>query len=140
MKQQTHARVYRFHDTVAFSTDDSKESAYLSPTLAREFAALLLAYAMDVQTVTFVDSELGTRYAGRRDIDDAREIKAVLDAEAAALFVCGTRRAFRKGPRDFRVVCATCDAGGSVKHATQEGAHSAAVRDSGRACRTCGAD
>lgn len=54
-------------------------------------------------------------------------------------FVCGTRRVKTRGPSDFRVVCATCEAGGSVRHATRQSATSAAVRDSARACAACGA-
>jgi len=60
--------------------------------------------------------------------------------EYARDFVCGTRRAFRKGTGDFRVVCATCGAGGSTWHRTREAATSAAVRDSAKACKACGAD
>lgn len=55
------------------------------------------------------------------------------------LFVCGTRSVEQRGPRDFRVVCATCGAGGSVRHDTKKEANSAAVRDSVRHCRACGA-
>lgn len=65
MKQQTYARVYRFHDAVAFSTDDSTETVYLSVELAREMAVLLIKYADDVEDCDFTDSELGTRFAGR---------------------------------------------------------------------------
>lgn len=53
--------------------------------------------------------------------------------------VCGTRKTERRGPGDYRVVCASCNAGGSVKHATHESAGSAAVRDSNKPCRACGA-
>jgi DnaJ-class molecular chaperone len=54
-------------------------------------------------------------------------------------FVCGTRRAATLRPGDHRVYCATCGAGGAVRHATREQATSAAVRDSAKPCRTCGA-
>jgi hypothetical protein len=54
-------------------------------------------------------------------------------------FTCGTRRAERHGPSDHRVVCATCGAGGSRQHATREEALTAAVRDSNKPCRACGA-
>lgn len=40
----------------------------------------------------------------------------------------------------YRVLCATCDAGGTVKHPTKTVAVAAAVRDSARPCATCGAD
>ncbi len=56
------------------------------------------------------------------------------------VFVCGGRAVVRRGPDDFRVVCATCDAGGTVKHRTDAAAVSAAIRDSARGCRACGAD
>lgn len=55
------------------------------------------------------------------------------------VFVCGTRAVVRKGLQDYRVVCATCGAGGTVKYAIPEDADRAAVRDSARACN-CGAD
>ena len=54
-------------------------------------------------------------------------------------FVCGTRRVERRAADDWRVVCATCGAGGAVKHLTADSAQRAAVRDSGKACRACGA-
>lgn len=53
-------------------------------------------------------------------------------------FVCGTRKRIRKGPNNYRVVCATCDGGGTVRYSTPEQAASVAVRDSNRPC-TCGA-
>lgn len=59
--------------------------------------------------------------------------------EPAPRFVCGTRAVERRGPGDFRVVCATCGAGGTVKHATMDEATHAAVRDSNKPCRACGA-
>lgn len=54
-------------------------------------------------------------------------------------FVCGTRAVVRRGPSDYRVVCATCEAGGTIKHTTKESANKACVRDSVRACKACGA-
>lgn len=51
--------------------------------------------------------------------------------------VCGTRKTVRRGPGDFRVVCATCEAGGSTKHNTHELAASAAIRDSNKPCQAC---
>lgn len=53
-------------------------------------------------------------------------------------FVCGTK-AVIKTPKDFRVVCATCGAGGTVPHITKESASKACVRDSNRPCSACGA-
>ena len=54
--------------------------------------------------------------------------------------LCGTRKTVKLNPGDFRVVCATCDAGGSRKHPTHDSASSAAIRDSNKPCRACGAD
>lgn len=58
---------------------------------------------------------------------------------AARVFVCGTRAVLEESPHIWRVVCATCEAGGSVPHKTKAAATSAAVRDSAKACRACGA-
>lgn len=72
------------------------------------------------------------------------------------VFVCGTRAVVRRTVgdypckkyleqfrnwdyRDYRVVCATCGGGGTVRHDNKTKANSAAVRDSGRPCRKCGA-
>lgn len=55
------------------------------------------------------------------------------------VFLCGTRKVIRRGPGDFRVVCATCDGGGTVKYSTSNAASSAAIRDSAKPCRVCGA-
>ena len=52
-------------------------------------------------------------------------------------FICGTRRAETLALDDHRVYCATCHAGGTVRHATRDQATKAAVRDSNRPCRTC---
>lgn len=57
----------------------------------------------------------------------------------ARVTLCGTRLAFRAGAQNYRVVCATCHNGGTVKHATPESASHAAVRDSNQPCRACGA-
>ena len=54
--------------------------------------------------------------------------------------LCGTRRSYEEKPGDWRVVCATCGAGGSVRHNTRELAGAAAVRDSNKPCRACGAN
>lgn len=62
---------------------------------------------------------------------------AALRAERGTL--CGTRRSVQRGPGDYRTVCATCGAGGSVKHATMGAASNAAIRDSNKPCRACGA-
>jgi hypothetical protein len=58
-------------------------------------------------------------------------------------FICGTRKVI-PGPRfgTWRVVCATCDGGGSVAHHVRGEATAAAVRDSNKPCparRGCGA-
>lgn len=76
-----------------------------------------------------------------------RRLAAIHAAEAerrgvsrpVRLSACGTRAVERHGPGDFRVTCATCGAGGSVRHLTRESASRAAVRDSARPCRACGA-
>ncbi len=56
-------------------------------------------------------------------------------------FVCGTRRVVSAGPgtHEWRVVCATCGAGGTVLHPSRENATHACVRDSDKPCRACGA-
>jgi hypothetical protein len=55
-------------------------------------------------------------------------------------FVCGTRKVIpASAPRTWRVVCATCEAGGTVIHTTRNSATHAAVRDSAKPCRYCGA-
>ena len=56
------------------------------------------------------------------------------------VFVCGTRAVYRVGSQDYRVVCATCHAGGSVRHKIPEDADRAAVRDSNKPCKACGAE
>ncbi len=53
-------------------------------------------------------------------------------------FVCGTKATVLRGIT-YRVVCATCGAGGTVPHDKREDANRCAVRDSDRACRSCGA-
>jgi hypothetical protein len=55
------------------------------------------------------------------------------------VFVCGTRAVVEKSSHDYRVVCATCDGGGTVPSHTKSAASAAAVRDSNKACRKCGA-
>ena len=59
MKKERYARVYRFHETVAFNTNTSK-SLYLSPALARQFAETLIRYADDCERCKFTESTLGT--------------------------------------------------------------------------------
>ena len=54
-------------------------------------------------------------------------------------FVCGTRKVLRRAPDDYRVVCATCEKGGTVRHDAYNAATHAAVRDSNKPCRACGA-
>lgn len=50
----------------------------------------------------------------------------------------GTKRSVMRAPGDYRVVCAMCGAGGTVKHASAKSADNAAVRLSAQRCRTCG--
>jgi len=54
-------------------------------------------------------------------------------------FVCGTRAVVHLRPGVWRVVCATCGAGGSVAHMAARDANRAAIRDSNKPCRACGA-
>jgi len=54
-------------------------------------------------------------------------------------FTCGTKTVITSPDHTFRVVCATCEAGGSVPHETKEDAMKACVRDSNKPCRACGA-
>lgn len=53
---------------------------------------------------------------------------------------CGTRAVYKIGPFDYRVTCATCVGGGTVRHPTRKDAIRAAVKTSAMACRACGAD
>jgi RecJ-like exonuclease len=54
--------------------------------------------------------------------------------------LCGTRKTERRGTDDYRVVCATCGGGGTVRHRTAASASSACTRDSARPCPVgCGA-
>lgn len=48
--------------------------------------------------------------------------------------VCGTRAVVRRGPDDWRVVCATCNGGGTTRYPTREAANAACVRDSNKPC------
>ena len=52
-------------------------------------------------------------------------------------YAIGTRAIIHRGPRDYRVVCATCDAGGTVRHDTRDKAFTAAARDSAKPCLAC---
>lgn len=56
-------------------------------------------------------------------------------------FVCGTRAVVERGPKDFRVVCATCGAGGSVRFCERKMANHHAIRYSAYPCLApgCGA-
>jgi len=72
-----------------------------------------------------------------RNAEDVRRLDA---AELRRRFVCGTRRAETLGPWNHRVYCATCGAGGTVRPRTRDLATAAAVRDSAKRCRACGAD
>lgn len=51
----------------------------------------------------------------------------------------GTRAVVEKNARDFRVVCATCDYGGTIQFPTFAAALQAATAASDRSCRACGA-
>lgn len=65
-----------------------------------------------------------------------------LPCEGVAMreFTCGTRTVIPgPKPNTWRVVCATCEAGGTVIHETKDSATKACVRDSARACTSCGA-
>lgn len=55
------------------------------------------------------------------------------------IFTCGTRAVHQRGPADFRVVCATCFGGGTVRHPTDDNAKRACTRDSNQPCSNCGA-
>jgi hypothetical protein len=64
-----------------------------------------------------------------------------IDDPGSLGFLCGTRRIVYDGKRcGFRVVCATCGAGGSRCHGDRSEAIRACMRDSGRACKKCGAE
>lgn len=53
--------------------------------------------------------------------------------------VIGTRAVIKKEDQTWRVVCATCGAGGTVPHRSEALAGHAAARDSNKPCRACGA-
>ncbi len=53
--------------------------------------------------------------------------------------VYGTRRLVQDVKGDWRVVCASCGAGGVIKYGSKDMAENAAVRDSTRGCSVCGA-
>jgi hypothetical protein len=53
-------------------------------------------------------------------------------------FVCGTRRV-KADYGVWRVVCATCENGGSHPYRRRDEACTACVRDSNKPCRKCGA-
>lgn len=52
----------------------------------------------------------------------------------------GTRRVSTRAADDHRVSCASCDAGGTIRHRTRAAALTAATNQSMQPCRTCGAD
>ncbi|OFV89530.1 MAG: hypothetical protein A3J75_04960 [Acidobacteria bacterium RBG_16_68_9] len=54
------------------------------------------------------------------------------------VFTCGTRAVEKRGPSDYRVVCATCGGGGGEKYDALKAATHAAISMSARPCR-CGA-
>lgn len=69
---------------------------------------------------------------------DMNKSKVKAAVERLAIFLCGTRRVIgREG--NWRVVCATCEAGGTVRHYDRDMAIKACMRDSIRRCRSCGA-
>lgn len=51
----------------------------------------------------------------------------------------GTRAYGELRPGDWRVVCATCDAGGTISYKTRSEAGQAATTNSARPCQSCGA-
>lgn len=54
-------------------------------------------------------------------------------------FVCGTRAVVRKGPGNYRTVCATCAGGGTVRYTKKE-AQAIAIKNSAMGCPVgCGA-
>ncbi len=55
-------------------------------------------------------------------------------------YAIGTRAIVRKAEHDYRVVCATCDAGGSKRYENHAQAFHAAAESSARKCRVCGAE
>lgn len=68
------------------------------------------------------------------EVDRARDERA---------FICGTRKAIKRGPGDYRVVCATCDGGGTVRYPDASLAASTAIAHSNRPCPCrppCGAE
>lgn len=59
---------------------------------------------------------------------------------SADRYAVGTRAVVKDPERPgWRVVCAACDAGGTVRHDTRDAAMTAAVRDSAKPCNECGA-
>lgn len=59
--------------------------------------------------------------------------------KADRVFLVGTKAVVNFHYDGYRVACATCNTVGSVKHTTKEAASRAAIRDSAKACNTCGA-
>ena len=58
------------------------------------------------------------------------------------VLLVGTRRVVERATGDYRVICATCDKGGTVPHRTSKAAGHAAIRDSNKPCPArpgCGA-
>lgn len=70
-------------------------------------------------------------------------MRDTLFKKAPRVFVCGGRAVIRMQDDTFRVVCATCEAGGTATFKKLNGsawehtAARAAVRDSNKACRAC---
>lgn len=57
-QQQIH--IHRFHELIAFSTEDMPDTMYLTADMARKFAETLRQFASDIDSVKFADSPLGS--------------------------------------------------------------------------------
>ena len=57
------------------------------------------------------------------------------DAPDYRPLVVGTKRTTRRGPTDYRVLCASCGYGGSTRYPTHEAAARAAIRYSAYPCQ-----
>ena len=90
----------------------------------------------------FGDARTAARVADRLRGERARKMET---KDEERLYVCGTRRAVPsvETPGAWRVVCATCQDGGTVDYPTKRDAMRAATRDSGKPCPNrppCGAE
>lgn len=59
MNTEKYISVYRFRDSVAFTTETG-HTRYLTPAMAEDFAKSLLQYVEDVRQVRFSKSKLTT--------------------------------------------------------------------------------